>query len=125
MNTQFNAYGPSWSNVSNSSASFVIGSGLPSTQAVYYDRLAVKALFAHLGFQDLTAERSIPMKSGKTTQIFTPNLSPYNSVGASAADTPPSQATEGTVGTPLVPAESKITAVLGQYVDYTNISDFA
>lgn len=55
--------------VSNSSASFVIGSSLPSTQAVYYDRLAVRALFAHLGFQGLTAERQIPKNAGRTTQI--------------------------------------------------------
>jgi hypothetical protein len=55
--------------VSNASASFVIGSSLPSTQAVYYDRLAVRALFAHLGFQGLTAERQIPKNAGRTTQI--------------------------------------------------------
>src|SRR5271154_1745261 len=55
--------------VSNSSASFVIGSTLPSTQAVFYDRLAVRALFAHLGFQGLTAERQIPKNAGRTTQI--------------------------------------------------------
>jgi len=51
---------------SNSAASFVIGSSLPSTQAVYYDRLAVRALFAHLGFQGLTAERQIPKNAGRT-----------------------------------------------------------
>jgi hypothetical protein len=54
---------------SNSQASFVIGSSLPSTQAVYYDRLAVRAVFAHLGFQGLTAERQIPKNAGRTTQI--------------------------------------------------------
>ena len=54
---------------SNSAASFVIGSSLPSTQAVFYDRLAVRALFAHLGFQGLTAERQIPKNAGRTLQI--------------------------------------------------------
>lgn len=84
--------------VSNSSASFVIGSSLPSTQAVYYDRLAVRALFAHLGFQGLTAERQIPKNAGRTTQIYTYNLSPFTTgVSANSADTPPAQAVEGTV----------------------------
>lgn len=112
--------------VSNSSASFVIGSTLPSTQAVYYDRLAVRALFAHLGFQGLTAERQIPKNSGRVTQIYTYNLSPFTAgVSANSADTPPSTATEGTVGTPITPTEASIQATLGQYVDYVNVSDFA
>jgi N4-gp56 family major capsid protein len=111
---------------SNSGASFVIGSTLPSTQAVYYDRLAVRALFAHLAFQGLTAEREIPMYSGRTTQIYTYNLSPFTlGVSANSADTPPPTATEGTVGTPITPTEASIQAVLGQYVDYVNVSDFA
>ena len=54
---------------SNSAASFVIGSPLPSTQATFYDRVAVRALFAHLGFQGLCAERQIPKSAGRTTQI--------------------------------------------------------
>ena len=119
---------------SNSSASFVIGSSLPSTQATYYDRLAVRALFAHLGFQGLTAERQIPKNAGRTTQISTYNLSPFttsvsaNGTGGGGSfvyDTPPPQATEGTVGTPITPSEASIQAVLGQYVDYVNVSDFA
>ena len=119
--------------VSNSSASFVIGSTLPSTQAVFYDRLAVRALFAHLGFQGLTAERQIPKNAGKTTQIYTYNLAPFTAsvsanatnVGGSPSDVVPPQAVEGTVGTPIVPTEASIQAVLGQYVDYVNVSDFA
>lgn len=63
--------------VSNSSASFIIGSTLPSTQAVYYDRLAVRALFAHLGFQGLTAERQIPKNAGRTIQINDVSLVGY------------------------------------------------
>jgi len=118
---------------SNSSASFVIGSSLPSTQAVYYDRLAVRALFAHLGFQGLTAERQIPKNAGRTTQIYTYNLSPFTAnvsaaasdVGGSPLDVAPSTAVEGTVGTPITPTEASIQAVLGQYVDYVNVSDFA
>ena len=118
---------------SNSQASFVIGSTLPSTQAVYYDRLAVRALFAHLGFQGLTAERQIPKNAGRTTQIYTYNLAPFTAnVSANATDvgglpfnTPPPTAVEGTVGTPIVPTEASIIAVLGQYVDYVNVSDFA
>ena len=118
---------------SNSQASFVIGSTLPSTQAVYYDRLAVRALFAHLGFQGLTAERQIPKNAGRTTQIYTYNLAPFTAnVSAAATDvgglpfnTPPPTAVEGTVGTPIVPTEASIIAVLGQYVDYVNVSDFA
>jgi len=119
--------------VSNSSASFIIGSTLPSTQAVYYDRLAVRALFAHLGFQGLTAERQIPKNAGRTIQIYTYNLAPFTAnvsanatdIGGSPSDTAPPTATEGTVGTPIVPTEASITAVLGQYVDYVNVSDFA
>lgn len=118
---------------SNSAASFVIGSSLPSTQATYYDRLAVRALFAHLGFQGLTAERQIPKNAGRTTQIYTYNLSPFTTgvsasatdVGGSPFDTAPTTATEGTVGTPITPTEASIQAVLGQYVDYVNVSDFA
>ena len=118
---------------SNSAASFVIGSTLPSTQAVYYDRLAVRALFAHLGFQGLTAERQIPKNAGRTIQIYTYNLAPFTAnvsanasdLGGSPSDVAPSTATEGTVGTPITPTEASITAVLGQYVDYVNVSDFA
>jgi N4-gp56 family major capsid protein len=118
---------------SNSAASFVIGSSLPSTQGVYYDRLAVRALFAHLGFQGLTAERQIPKSSGRTIQIYTYNLSPFTAnvsasasdIGGSAIDTAPTTATEGIVGTPITPTEASIQAVLGQYVDYVNVSDFA
>jgi len=111
---------------SNSGASFTISSSLPSTQAVYYDRLAVRALFAHLGFQELTAEREIPMKSGRTTQIYTYNLNPFTvNVSANSGDIAPPQATEGVVGTPITPNQASIQAVLGQYVDYVNISDFA
>lgn len=83
-------------------------------------RLAVRALFAHLGFQGLTAERQIPKNAGRTTQIYTYNLAPFTaSVSASATDlagglfdTPPPTATEGTVGTPIVPTEASIQAVL-------------
>lgn len=92
--------------VSNSSASFVIGSTLPSTQAVFYDRLAVRALFAHLGFQGLTAERQIPKNAGRTTQIYTYNLAPFTAnvsaaaldIGGSPVDVAPPTAVEGTVG---------------------------
>ena len=118
---------------SNAAASFVIGSTLPSTQAVYYDRLAVRALFAHLGFQGLTAERQIPKNAGRTTQIYTYNLSPFTAsvsaaasdLGGGVSDTPPPTATEGAVGTPITPTEASIQATLGQYVDYVNVSDFA
>lgn len=118
---------------SNSAASFVINSSLPSTQAVYYDRLAVRALFAHLGFQGLTAERQIPKNAGRTGQIYTYNLSPFTAnvsaaaidVGGSPLDVAPPTAVEGTVGTPITPTEASIQYVLGQYVDYINVSDFA
>ena len=111
---------------SNSAASFVIGSPLPSTQATFYDRVAVRALFAHLGFQGLCAERQIPKSAGRTTQIYTYNLSPFTaSVAATGTDVAVPQATEGTVGTPITPSEASIQAVLGQYVDYVNVSDFA
>jgi len=111
----------------NAGASFVIGSTLPSTQAVYYDRLAVRALFAHLGFQGLTAERQIPKNAGRTTQIYTYDLSPFTAnVSANSLDSVvPPTATEGAVGVPITPTESSIQAVLGQYVDYVNVSDFA
>lgn len=90
---------------SNSSASFVIGSTLPSTQAVFYDRLAVRALFAHLGFQGLTAERQIPKNAGRTTQIYTYNLAPFTAnvsaaaldIGGSPVDTAPPTANTTTV----------------------------
>lgn len=118
---------------SNAAASFVIGSTLPSTQAVYYDRLAVRSLFAHLGFQGMTAERQIPKNAGRTTQIYTYNLSPFTAnvaaagtdVGGGVVDTAPPTATEGSVGTPITPTEASIQATLGQYVDYVNVSDFA
>jgi hypothetical protein len=110
---------------SNAAASFVIGSTLPSTQAVFYDRLAVRSLFAHLGFQGLTAERQIPKNAGRTTQIYTYNLAPFTAnvsaagtaSGGSVVDTPPPTATEGAVGTPITPTEASIQATLGQYVN--------
>lgn len=67
--------------------------------------LAVRALFAHLGFQGLTAERQIPKNAGRTTQIYTYNLAPFTAsvsasatdVGGGLSDVPPPTATEGTV----------------------------
>jgi hypothetical protein len=54
------------------------------------------------------------------------NLSPFTaSVSANSADTAPPTAPEGTVGNPITPTEASIQAVLGQYVDYVNVSDFA
>ena len=95
--------------------------------------MAVRALFAHLGFQGLTAERQIPKNAGRTLQIYTYNLSPFTAsvsaagtdVGGGVSDTAPPTAVEGTVGTPITPTEASIQAVLGQYVDYVNVSDFA
>jgi hypothetical protein len=88
-------------------------------------------LFAHLGFQGLTAERQIPKNAGRTTQIYTYNLAPFTSgvvaagtdLGGSILDTAPTTATEGTVGTPITPTEASIQAILGQYVDYYYLID--
>lgn len=95
--------------------------------------MAVRALFAHLGFQGLTAERQIPKNAGRVIQIYTYNLAPFTAsvsaagtdVAGSINDTAPPTATEGTVGTPITPTEASIQATLGQYVDYVNVSDFA
>lgn len=53
-------------------------------------------------------------------------MSPFTaSVAATGTDVTVPQAAEGTVGQPITPSEASIQAVLGQYVDYVNVSDFA
>jgi N4-gp56 family major capsid protein len=96
-----------------SPASAVIGSGLPSSQAIYYDRAAIENLKAHLPFVTMTTRRPLPKRSGKTIQLFEYDLF--------AANTTPG--TEGTVGTGLAPTQHSLQATVGQYFDFVSFSD--
>lgn len=97
-----------------SPASALIGTGLPTSQAVYYDRQAVENLKAHLPFLLGCSRRPLPLKHGKTMQIFSPVLFAANTT----------QATEGTIGTGITPTENKLQVTIGQYTDYVSFSDF-
>lgn len=88
-------------------------SGLNHLAQIYYDRLAVENLKAHLAFYQTCERRRLPDKSGKTIQFFT-----YNLFGANT--TP---GTEGTVGAGQNPTTSAIQTSIAQFFDYMSFSD--
>ena len=104
-------------------ASAVTNANLTNTQAVYYDSLAIDAFFANLGFHTLTTPRDLPLHRGKTIQLFSYALAPF--ISGVTAGNQPGTATEGTVGSGLVPTAPDVQAVIGQYVDYITVSDLA
>ncbi len=97
-----------------SPASATIGAGLPSSQAIYYDRVSVENLKANLPFLRMCTRRPLPERSGKTIQLFSYDLFPGNTT----------QGTEGTVGAGITPSQHSLQAVVGQYFDFVSFSDF-
>lgn len=88
-------------------------SGLNHLAQVYYDRLAVDNLKAHLVYYQTCERRRLPEKSGKTIQFFSYNL-------FSANTTP---GTEGTVGAGQNPTTTTIQTSIQQFFDYMSFSD--
>lgn len=103
-------------------ATAVVNANLPSTQATFYDSVAIDTLFDTLVFQNLATERTLPLNSGKTIKMFVWDKSPFTS-GVTAGNTP-TAATEGTVGTGITPTQTSVSATLGQYADFVTVSDF-
>lgn len=88
-------------------------SGLNHLAQIYYDRLAVDNLKAHLVAYQTCERRRLPNKNGKTIQLFT-----YKLFGANT--TP---GTEGTVGAGQNPTTNTVQTSVSQYFDYMSFSD--
>jgi len=102
-------------------ASAVTNANLSNTQAVFYEAQAVEALYADLAMLTLTTPSNLPTRKGKTIQFFTYALGPVTS-GVTAGNTPPT-ASEGQVGTGIIPTAPNVQAVIGQYADFITCSD--
>lgn len=96
-----------------SPAGGVVNSNIPSSQAVYYDRVSIKNLKANLPFYRGVTRRAVPKMSGISYQNFAWNLYPGNT----------NPGTEGTVGSSLIPTGYKQTGSLAQYFDFISLSD--
>ena len=95
-------------------ASVVTSTGsLTHLATIWYDKVAVENLKAHLPFQAATERRTLPKRSGKTIQIF--------GYQVLTANTTPG--TEGTVGTGIAPTTATNSASLSQYFDFMSFSD--
>src|SRR5947209_11521378 len=88
-------------------------SGLNHLASIYYDRLAVDNFKANLPYYEACDKRTLPMRSGKTIQLFGYNLL--------AANTTPG--TEGTVGAGINPTTSIQSTTVQQYFDFMSFSD--
>lgn len=95
-------------------ASVVTTTGsLTHLATIWYDKVAVENLKAHLPFQAATERRTLPKRSGKTIQIF--------GYQVLTANTTPG--TEGTVGTGIAPTTVTNSTALSQYFDFMSFSD--
>jgi len=95
-------------------ASVVTTTGsLTHLATIWYDKVAVENLKAHLPFQAATERRTLPKRSGKTIQIF--------GYQVLTANTTPG--TEGTVGTGIAPTTATNSTTLAQYFDFMSFSD--
>jgi N4-gp56 family major capsid protein len=121
-----------------------LSTNLPQTAAVYFDKQFVDNLKMTLPYYRVIERRELPAQSGTTHRLYM--YAPGLGVGFDSGDIPSdlepvgwpgenvpvgqttfstSQAQEGSVGTGLVPVVLTDSAVIGQYVDYVNVSDYA
>jgi N4-gp56 family major capsid protein len=119
-----------------------LSTNLPQTQAVFYDRNFIDNLKMQLPWYRCVERRELPPQSGNTHRLYmyAPGLGYGQASGSVPADLTigngeqfpaaqttfsTSQASEGTVGTGLIPVVLTDYAVIGQYCDYVNVSDYA
>lgn len=93
-------------------------SNLPQSQATYFDRDFIQNLKQNTPFYRCVERRELPPQSGQNHRLYmyAPGLGIAFNI---------SQASEGTVTSGLAPAVSTDSAVIGQYADYVNVSDYA
>jgi hypothetical protein len=119
-----------------------LSTNLPQTQAVYYDRNFVDNLKMTLPYYRVCERRELPPQSGNTHRLYmyapglgygqTPGSVPTDLTIGNGEQFPAaqvafttSQQAEGTVGTGLIPVVLTDYAVIGQYCDYVNVSDYS
>jgi hypothetical protein len=93
----------------------VLITNLPQAQATYFDRDFVVNLKANTPGLRMTRRRSLPAQSGNQHRLYM-----YQAFGANT-----SQASEGTVETGITPSVNTVSATIGQYADYSSLSDIA
>ena len=93
-------------------------SNLPQAQATYFDRDFIMNLKQLTPFYRCVERRELPPQSGQNHRLY------MYAAGLGIAFTT-TQASEGTVVAGKAPAVSTDSAVIGQYADYVNVSDYA
>jgi len=93
-------------------------SNLPQAQATFFDRDFIQNLKQVTPYYRCIDRRELPPQSGQNHRLYmyAPGL------GIAFSTT---QATEGTVVGGKAPAVNTDSAVIGQYADYVNVSDYA
>lgn len=93
-------------------------SNLPQSQATYYDRDFIDNLKQLTPYYRCVERRELPKKSGNQHRLYMYQAGlglPFNV----------SQASEGTVPSGISPSVNTDSAIIGQYADYVNVSDYA
>jgi hypothetical protein len=93
-------------------------SNLPQSQATYFDRDFIQNLKQLTPYYRCIERRELPPQSGQNHRLYM-----YQAGLGIAFST--AQASEGTVVAGKAPAVSTDSAVIGQYADYVNVSDYA
>lgn len=86
--------------------------GLQHQAAVYYDRQGLSRLYPMLQFNRIGYKKTLPLKSGKTVQMYRFNLPGANLTPAA----------EGVVPNPVPLSSYTISATVEQYSDFTTTS---
>lgn len=92
-----------------------LSSNLPQSTIVTHDRNFVDNLKAETPFVRCSMRRKLPLNSGNQLRLYE-----YNAFGANLTQQP-----EGVVGSGLTATVLTITATIGNYADYANISKYA
>lgn len=86
--------------------------GLQQQAAVWYDRKGLSKLYPMLQFNRIGYRKSLPLKSGRTVQMYRFNLPGANTTPAA----------EGVVPNPVPMSSYTISATVEQYTDFTTTS---
>ena len=86
--------------------------GLQHQAAVYYDRKGLSRLYPMLQFNRIGYRKPLPLKSGRTVQMYRFNIPGANLVPAA----------EGVVPNPVPMSSYTISATVEQYTDFTTTS---
>jgi len=95
-----------------------LSTNLPQSQATYFDRDFIDNLKALTPYYRCVERRELPPQSGAQHRLYM-----YQAGFGIAFNT--AQSSEGTVGSGLAPAVNTDSAVIGQYSEYVNVSDYA